>query len=190
MAAGCKLRSRITGLVFPQTFSNRYSIPSSPPNRLEKAQGWECRSAIKLSRKNITVNWSASLLLVRERSLWFKFPCANKSAKLFRAKYQPLLNHLTKCLSHIVLDAETEFSNPHTSFKPWRRVKNPIAVGARSFLTYKLLITKSKPVILYHVRSINHNILVGAGFEMGDCGQVLLANPPLQKSRSLDRTWY
>jgi hypothetical protein len=28
----------------------------------------------------------------------------------------------------------------------------------------------------------------GRVFEMGDCGQVLLANPPLQKSRSLDRT--
>jgi hypothetical protein len=30
----------------------------------------------------------------------------------------------------------------------------------------------------------------GRFFEMGDCWPVLLANPPLQKSRSIDRTRY
>ena len=30
----------------------------------------------------------------------------------------------------------------------------------------------------------------GRVFEMGDCWQILLVNPPLQQSRSLERTWY
>jgi hypothetical protein len=32
---------------------------------------------------------------------------------------------------------------------------------------------------LYHVRSIDHNIPAGRVFEIGDCWQILLANPPL-----------
>ena len=44
----------------------------------------------------------------------------------------------------------------------------------------------------YNIMSDRLTLISRSGrvFEMGDCGPVLLANPPLQKSRSLDRTWY
>jgi hypothetical protein len=62
---------------------------------------------------------------------------------------------------------------PEEALQPFNGAKNPVSlVFIRNIMSDRLTIISRS----------------GRVFEMGDCWQILLANPPLQKSRLLDRT--